>query len=200
MNAPFRPASLRVRAAELRDPEELRRIEAYVAQHPQGTAFHRPAWLLASAAGTGNRAHALVAERGGALSAYLPLTEVHSPLFGRMLASSGFAVGGGLLSCDAQQTTAIFTAAEQFALQLSCPAIELRGGTLPAGRTGWIIKHDSHCGFAQPLAADEEAQLLQVPRKQRAEIRKGLSGELHVTTGTARGPSSKPKSSRYVVG
>ena len=185
MNAPFRPAALRVRAADLRDPEELRRIEAFVQCHPQATVFHRPGWLLASAAGTGNRAHALVAERGGALTAYLPLTEIHSPLFGRMLASSGFAVGGGLLADNPKQGLALFAALEELALRLSCPAIELRGGELPARRADWTIKQDSHCGFIQPLAADDEAQLLQIPRKQRAEVRKGLIGDLTVTTGTS---------------
>ena len=189
MNAPFRPAALRVRAADLRDPQEVRRIEAFVQGHPQATVFHRPGWLLASAAGTGNRAHALVAERGGELTAYLPLTEIHSPLFGRMLASSGFAVGGGLLTESPKQGSAMFTALEELALRLSCPAVELRGGELPARRAGWTIKLDSHCGFIQPLAADDEAQLLQIPRKQRAEVRKGLAGDLTITVGS--GPAER---------
>ena len=60
--------------------------------HAGGTPFHRPAWLQAVAAGTGNAALALVAEWHGEVQAYLPLIEVHSPVFGRMLASSGFAV------------------------------------------------------------------------------------------------------------
>ena len=184
MNAPFRPVALRVSAANLRDPAELRRIAAFVQSHPQATVFHSPGWLLASAAGTGNRAHALVAERAGKLTAYLPLTEIHSPLFGRMLASSGFAVGGGLLAHDARQCPALFAALEELALRLSCPAIELRGGVLPHRRAGWTIKHDSHCGFVQSLAADDAAQLAQIPRKQRAEVRKGLTSDLCVTVGT----------------
>ncbi|MDL2351954.1 MAG: FemAB family PEP-CTERM system-associated protein [Pseudomonadota bacterium] len=185
MNAPFRPAALRVSAASLDDPAELRRIEAFVQAHPDGTPFHRPAWLLASAAGTGNRAHALLAERGGEIAAYLPLTEIHSPLFGRMIASSGFAVGGGLLAADGVSGAGIFAALEELALRLSCSAIELRGGLLPQRRAGWSIKRDSHCGFVLPVAADDEAQLTQIPRKQRAEVRKGLTGELTVTVGTA---------------
>ena len=185
MNAPFRPTALRVSVANLRDPAVLHWIDAYVLAHPEGTPFHRPAWLLASAQGTGNRAHALLAERGGEIAAYLPLTEIHSPLFGRMLASSGFAVGGGLLVQDGVSGASIFAAVEEMALRLSCPAIELRGGVLPQRRAGWSIKLDSHCGFVQPLAADDEAQLTQIPRKQRAEVRKALAGELTVTTGSA---------------
>ena len=189
MNAPFRPSALRVGTADLRNPAELQRIEAFLASRPQATVFHGPAWLLASAAGTGNRAHALVAERGEELAAYLSLTEIHSPLFGRMLASSGFAVGGGLLADDPTQAAAMFAALEELAGRLSCPAIELRGGQLPLRRPGWTIKQNSHCGFVQPLAADDDAQLTQIPRKQRAEVRKALAGNLTVTVGA--GPADR---------
>ncbi|MFM5918002.1 MAG: FemAB, partial [Novosphingobium sp.] len=185
MNAPFRPSALRVSVADLTDPGEQARIERFVGEHAEGTPFHRPAWLLASARGTGNKAHALLAEHGGEIAAYLPLTEIHSPIFGRMLASSGFAVGGGLLAEDGASTAPLFRAVEELALRLNCPTIELRGGTLPQRRAGWAIKRESHCGFVQPLAADDEAQLLQVPRKQRAEVRKGLSGDLTTSVGTA---------------
>ena len=187
MNAPFRPAALRVSTANLHDPTELRRIEGFLHRHPSATVFHRPVWLLATASGTGNRAHALVAERDGELTAYLPLTEIHSPLFGRMLASSGFAVGGGLLVEAPKQATAMFAALEELALRLSCPAIELRGGMLPLRRAGWSIQQDSHCGFVQPLAADDAAQVTQIPRKQRAEVRKGLAADLTITVGTNLG-------------
>ena len=186
---------LRVSAANLRNSAELQRIEAFVRGHPQATVFHRPGWLLATADGTGNRAHALVAERGGELTGYLPLTEIHSPLFGRMLASSGFAVGGGLLVDGPKQAPAMFAASEELALRLSCSAIELRGGVLPLRRTGWTIQQDSHCGFVQPLAADDAAQLTQIPRKQRAEVRKGLSADLTVAVGT--GPADR--SAHYAV-
>ena len=185
MNAPFRPSALRVCAADLRDPDVLSRIEQFVAQHPDGTVFHRPAWLIGSAAGTGNRALALLATRDDQITAYLPLTEIHSPLFGRVLASSGFGVGGGILAQDDAHARPLFAALEELARRRSCPAAELRGGYLPASRSGWTIKQDSHCGFVQPLAADDEAQLLQIPRKQRAEVRKGLAGDLQVTAGSA---------------
>lgn len=186
MNAPFRPAGLSLREADLSDPGEVRRLEGYVAEHPEGTAFHRPIWLNAVARGTGNRALALVAERRGELVAYLPLSEVHSPLFGRVLASSGFAVGGGILAASDKDARGLFAALEEMALRRSCPAIELRGGVLPKGRIRWVLRHDSHCGFVRPLAADDEAELLTIPRKQRAELRKGLSGDLTVEVGTSR--------------
>lgn len=187
MNAPFKPAAPVLREVDLADRSERVRLEGYVAGHPQGTAFHRPAWLLAVARGTGNRAIALVAERGGALAGYLPLTEAHSPLFGRVLVSSGFAVGGGILAEDERASQALIAGLEELAGRRSCPAAELRGGLLPSAGQGWTVRHDTHCGFVAPLAKDDEAQLGWIPRKQRAEVRKGLATELEVAIGTTAG-------------
>ncbi len=180
MNAPFsidRAATLRV--ANLGCTQELARIEAFVAASG-GTVFHRPQWLLAVEQGTGNPARGLLAERGGAITGWLPLTEVHSPIFGRLLASSGFAVDGGPLAETRDTAAALCRAAQEMAQRLSCSTIELRGGHAPAD---WSHRTDSHCGFVAPLAADDEAQLLAIPRKQRAEVRRGLGNGLTVTVG-----------------
>ena len=185
MNAPFRPAIVRVHQADLRDPHERLRFDGFVARHPSATPFHRLAWIEAVAAGTGNAALVLLAEQGDEIAGCLPLNAVHSPIFGRMLASTGFAVGGGILANDASSADALFAAAEELALRLSCPTIELRGGDLPDSRAGWMVRDKSHCGFVRPLAETDEVELLAIPRKQRAEVRKGLDGDLAITTGSA---------------
>ncbi|MBH5322763.1 FemAB family XrtA/PEP-CTERM system-associated protein [Aurantiacibacter sediminis] len=182
MNAPFAIDAPAIRAADLRHPDEVKRIEAFVARRG-GSVFHRPPWLSAVEAGTGNRAHGLVAEQAGELTGWLPLTEVHSPIFGRALTSSGFAVEGGIISADQRAIVALGGAAQELAVRLNCPSVELRGGE--AGE-GWDIQTESHCGFVQLLAKDDEAQLLQIPRKQRAEVRKGLRNDLKVTIGIDR--------------
>ena len=183
MNAPFALASERVRAVDLSQPDEVARIEGFV-RDARGSVFHRPAWLHAVERGTGQRARGIVSEADGVVTAWLPLTEVHSPVFGRMLASSGFAVEGGVLGQD--RAHALCRAAERLAASLSCPTIELRGGDAPAD---WASRSDSHCGFVSELAGDEEAQLLAIPRKQRAEVRKGLANDLQVTIGS--GPEER---------
>ncbi len=195
MNAPFRLPRTRLRLADLRDPGERMRIEAFVAAHPGGTPFHRPAWLEAVERGTGNRALALLAENECGIAAYLPLSQVHSPIFGNILASCGFAVDGGILALDGEACGAVLAAAEELALRRACPAIELRGGALPEGREGWTIRDDSHCGFAAPLVAGDEAQLLAIPRKQRAEVRKALANAFAVETGT----SARDRETHYAV-
>ena len=186
MNAPFRLASAFVRTIDLSDPDEVARVERFVASLPEGTPFHRPAWIEAVAQGTGNTALALAVLRDDELTAYLPLNLVHSPLFGRLLASSGFAVGGGILARSEEDAVRLFAAIEELARRRACPTIELRGGSLPEGRAGWVTRSQSHCGFVRSLAEDDEAELLQIPRKQRAEVRKGLANDLVVRTG--RGP------------
>jgi FemAB-related protein (PEP-CTERM system-associated) len=181
VNAPFALTREYVRAVDLRQPVEAARIEGFVAESG-GSLFHRPAWLRAVESGTGQRARGLLAEKGGAIVGWLPLTEVHSPIFGRMLASSGFAVGGGVLAGRTATAEALCRAAEELAVRLSCPTIELRGGTVPGD---WNVRTDSHCGFAADLATDDEAQLLAITKRQRAEVRKGLAEDLTVEAGTA---------------
>ncbi|MCB2060700.1 MAG: FemAB family PEP-CTERM system-associated protein [Novosphingobium sp.] len=195
MNAPFLIARQVLRQATLFDRDERARIEAFLADHPGATPFHRPAWLEAVARGTGNDAIVLIAERNQEIVGYLPFSEVHSPVFGRSLASTGFAVGGGLLVGDGAECDPIFAAAEELALRHSCPAIELRGGALPRGRPGWMQRSDSHCGFIADLAGDDEAQLQAIPRKQRAEVRKSLAKDLDVEIGAAE----RDRAAHYAV-
>ena len=185
MNAPFALTREYVGVADLRQPDEVARIEGFV-EAMGGSLFHRPAWLKAVERGTGQRACGLVAEKGGVVTGWLPLSEVHSPFFGRMLASSGFAVEGGVLAEREATAAALCRAAEELARRLSCPTIELRGGAAPAD---WRVRTDSHCGFASELAADDETQLEAIPRKQRAEVRKGLAEDLTVHVGT--GPEDR---------
>ncbi|ANU08134.1 FemAB family XrtA/PEP-CTERM system-associated protein [Paraurantiacibacter namhicola] len=181
MNAPFPLTAPCVREADLRQPDEAARIEAFVARE-NGNLFQRPAWLLGVEEGTGQRATGLLAEKGGEITGWLPLTEIHSPLFGRALASSGFGVGGGALSSSQRIAHDLCRAAEELAIRRSCSGVELRGGDAPSD---WDVTTDSHCNFEMPLADDDEAQLLAIPRKQRAEVRKGLKTELEVRVGTS---------------
>ncbi|MFO6447447.1 FemAB family XrtA/PEP-CTERM system-associated protein [Erythrobacter sp. NE805] len=182
MNAPVR-AGTAVRLADFREPDEVERIEGFCAENG-ASLFHRPAWLKAVEAGTGQRAAGLLAERLGTITGWLPLTEVRSALFGKALVSSGFGVGGGILAEDERTARGLVEVAQGHALAGSFASIELRGGAIPEGWESWS---DRHCGFERELAADDEAELLAIPRKARAEVRKGLGFGHRVTVG--RSPS-----------
>ena len=163
-------------------------VAAFVRAHAHGTPFHLPAWLEAIEAGTGQRAHWLVAERAGRIEGMLPLTAIRSILFGKALVSSGFAVGGGVLADDDAVAEALIEAGWALADNLGCPSLELRGGTMPAGE-GWQYRTDTHAGFVRPLAADDEAELKAIPRKQRAEVRKALASGMTIEIGA--GPADR---------
>jgi len=180
MNAPSRLGAARVAAADLADGKVAARIDAFVREHPESTPFHRPAWSRAVAAGTGNHPHYLICEQGGTLTGILPLTEIRSALFGRSLVSAGFAVDGGILAHGAESVAALTDAAVMLAEKLACPTIELRGGPLPPF---WRASEGTYEGFVRDLPSGEEAILKSIPRKQRAEVRKGLERGLDVSIG-----------------
>lgn len=182
MNMSLLSPPLSVRAVDLRDMDERARIDAFVRAHPEGTPFHLPAWSVAVARGCGQKSHNLVAERAdGSIAGMVPLTEIRSPLFGRALVSNGFAVDGGILVESEAAIRPLGEAAWALAEKLGCPTLELRGGSVEGPE--WITDDRTYLGFDRPIAADDEAELGAIPRKQRAEVRKALALDLEVITG-----------------
>ncbi len=179
MNAPAAIA-MPHRAAQLTD---LAAWDAFVARHPAATPFHSRAWCEAVSAATGHRCYPLAAhDAAGQMTGLLPLHHIRSPIFGQALVASGFAVDGGICADTAAAAAALAAAATQHAAQLGVDAVELRGGPPPQG-DGWRLEEGIYAGFARDLAADDDAELLAIPRKQRAEVRKALDGPLTITTG-----------------
>ena len=180
MNAPVESMT-HVRRVDLRDPDEAARIDRFV-EKLEGSVFHRSAWSLAVEDGTGNAACGLALQNGAELAGWLPLTEVRSPLFGDCLVSSAFGIGGGILAQRERNAVLLADAARELAGRLSIDTIELRSPTAPAE---WELVEGKHANFIRQLEEDDEAQLLAIPRKARAEIRKGLANPLTVTVGSA---------------
>jgi len=165
-----------VTTLNLADPAQRAAADDFVMAHPAGTPFHRPAWLTGVERGTGNRAHMLAAVApSGEVVGLLPLHHVKSALFGQALVSSGFAVDGGILASDPAAVPALAAACEGMARDGGIASVEIRGGPVPG--SDWTLHEDSHLGFARPIAADDEAELLAVPRKHRAELRKALAND-----------------------
>lgn len=179
VNAPVALSSPTIRLADLRKPDEAARIERFVAEQG-GSIFQRSAWLTAVERGTGNPARGMVLERGGLLAGWLPLSEVRSLIFGQVLVSSGFGIGGGALAPRSDDGLRLCRAAEELAERLSVDGVELRD---PSAPEDWSLVEGRHANFAADLAPDDEAQLLAIPRKARAEVRKGLAADLEITTG-----------------
>lgn len=185
MNAHPDRGALAIGSADLNDPAQVAELEAFVRGFPASTPFHRPAWLKAVAEGTGQRAHYLIArDLSGRIAGTLPLTEIRSLLFGRALVSSGFAVGGGVLADQPIVAERLTRECWALAERLSCTTAELRGG--PAPRESWVTRSDAYLGFCKPLEADDEAQMLAMAKRHRAELRKGLANDLDFEIGRDR--------------
>lgn len=177
------PMSVRIETMTSVDPATLREIEGWIAGRADATPFHRPAWVCAVARGCGQQALFLVARDGaGAICGLLPLTLVHSPLFGRALVSVGFAVDGGILADSPEIGRELGDAAYALAERHSCPTLELRGGIAPGGQ--WMTRDKAYLGFQRPLAATDEEELVAIPRRHRAEVRKSFEAGLEVSVGT----------------
>ncbi|HEU0133809.1 MAG TPA: FemAB family XrtA/PEP-CTERM system-associated protein [Allosphingosinicella sp.] len=174
-------AGFSVRQANLDDPSECRRIDSFVADHPEAELFHRPGWTRAVERGTGQAGRYLLAEDpAGRLTGLLPLTRIRSPLFGSALVSTGFGVGGGIVAGTGMAVEALSAAAWSLAEREGCPSVTLRGGRLPEG---WRREEGVAAGFLRDLPASEEAILKSIPRKQRAEVRRSLTLGLEVSRG-----------------
>jgi FemAB-related protein (PEP-CTERM system-associated) len=175
-----------VRAANLSQPDECKRIDAFVRDCAGSTPFHLTGWSRAVERACGQKAHYLIAEGAdGEISGVVPLSEIRSILFGKALVSAGFAVDGGVLARDTTAALTLLEAGEAHARSICFPGLELRGGMLPAAGEGWHFDETTYLGFSRDLAGDDEKELLAIPRKQRAEVRKALGFELTIETGSS---------------
>jgi FemAB-related protein (PEP-CTERM system-associated) len=170
-----------IRAADLADAEQNRRILAFLGARDDARLFHHPGWSRAVERGCGARAYYLVAEDDeGAISGILPLSEVRSRLFGNSMVSAGFGVGGGIVADDPATADRLAEAAWGLAVGQGCGSVEMRGGMLP---NGWRLQQGAYAEFAMDLAADEEAILKSITRRQRAEVRRSFGYELEFRSG-----------------
>ena len=184
MNLVAHFAGFSVRLADLDDPDECRRIDSFVADHPEAELFHRPAWTRGVELGTGQAGRYLVSEDpAGRLTGLLPLTRIRSPLFGSALVSTGFGVGGGIVASTGMAVEALAAAAWSLAQKEGCPSATLRGGRLPED---WRREEGVYAGFLRDLPGSDEAMLQSIPRKQRAEVRRSLVLGLEVEQGRGR--------------
>lgn len=150
--------------------------ESFVQASPDGTFFHRFGWRSLFREVFGLAPRYLIAEQGGAVTGVLPLVHQTSSLFGSALISSPFLVEGGPLVSNEVAKAALDAAAIDLMCKLGVPALEYR--SRKASRPGWTVKPEFYASFARPLSAKDDENLKAIPRKQRAVVRKAISGQL----------------------
>jgi FemAB-related protein (PEP-CTERM system-associated) len=159
---------LRVRPAEAAD---LVRWDAFVECCPEATFFHRIGWREILESVFRHQPHYLLAERGATVVGVLPLAEVKSRLFGHSLVSLPFCVYGGVAATDPEAAPALHAAARELADKLDVDHLELRNRV--AREPEWP-RQGLYVTFRKEILPDAEANLLAIPRKQRAMVRKGI--------------------------
>lgn len=164
-----------VRTFEL-DDGTIGRWRDFVESCPQTTFFHRPEWKQVIEDSFNQKCHFVMAEEGGEITGILPLTLIRSFIFGSRLVSTGFCVGGGI----AATTQAAHDALKQYAVDLRDKAgvdyVEYRA---PANSDqDWVKREGLYATFERPIEAEEDDCLKQIPRKQRAVVRKALNTKL----------------------
>ncbi len=158
------------------DEAAVGRWDAFVADHPEATFFHRAGWKRVIERTFGHDCHFLYAESAGAVIGVLPLVHVRSRLFGNSLISTGFTVGGGPLVARAAALARLEDRALELASRLNVDFIEYR--VRAPIHDDWTVKPDLYVGFTKEIDPDPEKTLLAVPRKQRAMVRKGIKAGL----------------------
>ena len=148
------------------------RWDDYVSAAPAATFFHRAGWKAVLEQSFGHRSFFLYAEQDGAIVGVLPLAEIKSVLFGHSLSSLPFCVYGGIVANTVAATEALRKEACSLAEKLGVGALELRN--MRATDSGWPMK-DLYFTFRKAIAPDDEANLMAIPNRQRAMIRKGIA-------------------------
>jgi len=149
--------------------------DAYVNASPSGTFFHLSGWRGILQEVIGHRTYYLYAEQDGNIRGLLPLAHNRSLLFGNTLCSTPFCVYGGAIGDDDGVIARLEDHAADLADELRVDSLELRNRERQ--REGWPGK-DLYVTFRKEILADAEANMLAIPRKQRAMVRKGIKAGL----------------------
>ena len=147
------------------DPADAARWETYIESCAEATFFHRVGWREIIEDVFRHRTHYRIAERRGKIVGVLPLAEVKSRLFGHALVSLPFCVYGGPAADDAEAARDLVQAASDLARSLGVDHLELRNRQSIC--PGWP-RQELYVTFRRAISSDSEANLLAIPRKQRA--------------------------------
>jgi FemAB-related protein (PEP-CTERM system-associated) len=159
----------------LGDVANKARWDAFVMDCPGATFFHRAGWQAILHQVFRHETHFLYAEVDGRIAAVLPLARVKSLLFGHSLVSLPFAVYGGVVGTDSHAIDALEQHAQSLAERLGVEHLELRN--VASRHADWPVQ-DLYVTFRKSISPDEEGNLLAIPRKQRAMVRKGIANGL----------------------
>jgi len=178
-------AACQVLQLRVEDQATARRWDEFVLSCPDASFFHRAGWLQVIRKAFGHACMFLYVERDGQIEGVLPLAQVKSLLFGHALVSLPFGVYGGVAALNDEAAQLLEREAQLLAQRLGVEHLELRH--VQQRHADWP-QQDLYVTFRKEILPDEEANMLAIPRKQRAMVRKGIKNGLlsHLDQGVER--------------
>lgn len=154
--------------------------DAYVASHPDGSAYHAPAWLDVIGRAFGHDTRYLVAESRGAVRGVLPIVFFKSRLFGRFAVSLPFVNYGGVLADSGDAARALADRAIDETRKAGGSHLELRHTSrlFPD-----FIARQHKVSMLLDLESSSECQWQRLDRKVRNQVRKGEKSGLECQEG-----------------
>jgi FemAB-related protein (PEP-CTERM system-associated) len=166
---------LAVRRLTHSDTATAERWDQFVLQCPTATFFHRAGWQKIIRDVFHHETYFLYAIKSDQIQGILALGHVKSWLFGNSLVGLPFAVYGGVAASSDEAAVALESEAQQIAQRLGVDHLELRN--IEQRHADWPTQ-DLYVTFRKEIFSDEEANMLAIPRKQRAMVRKGIKNGL----------------------
>jgi len=157
------------------DVATAKRWDDFVLACPEATFFHRAGWQKIVRDVFRLDTYFLYAEADGLIQGVLPLGHVKSWLFGNSLVGLPFAVYGGVAAVSAQVADALELEAQHIARRLGVAHLEWRN--VNPRHADWPTQ-DLYVTFRKEILPDPHANMLAIPRKQRAMVRKGIKNGL----------------------
>lgn len=158
------------------EPGQEKKWDAFVMSCSEASFFHRAGWKTVIEQAFGHKTWFLYAESGGRIEGVLPLAEIKSILFGHALISLPFCVYGGIAASSDEARDALNSEAQLLASKLDVGHLEYRN-LRQQPPSSWATK-DLYVTFRKEIDPDEEKNMLAIPRKQRAMVRKGIKAGL----------------------
>jgi FemAB-related protein (PEP-CTERM system-associated) len=147
------------------------RWDQFVFACPAATFFHRSGWQRIIENVFRHETCFLYAERAGRIEGVLALAHISSWLFGNSTISLPFAVYGGVAAANEDAAGALENEAQLIAEGRGAACLELRN--IDARHPDWP-KQDLYVTFRKEILPEVDANMLAIPRKQRAMVRKGM--------------------------
>lgn len=164
-----------IKQLDTSDTGSAKRWDEFVFACPEATFFHRAAWQSIIRDVFRHPTYFLYAEKTGEIQGVLPLAHVNSLLFGNALVALPFAVYGGVAASREEAAQLLESEAQKLAQKLGVDHLEFRN--INPRHADWPTQ-DLYVTFRKEILPEVEANMLAIPRKQRAMVRKGIKNEL----------------------